>query len=147
MSEKKKTEKKISERDFTKEVKDMAERISVKPKDNEPNDADVQPMFECIHSAINHVANLSGFTFSVEENFDMGTVMHALITSTLVHALIRTSPEWLKENLQFSLDQFDDLEKVANEMLKNGSMTQGSTEDFADFLSSIQEDDDDRVVH
>ena len=53
----------------------------------------------------------------------------------------------LKENLQFALDQFDDLEKVANEMLKNGSMTQGSTEDFADFLSSIQEDDDDRVVH
>ena len=76
----------------------------------------------------------------------MGTVMHALITSTLVHALIRTSPEWLKENLQFSLDQFDDLEKIANEMLKNGSMTQGSTEDFADFLSSTQEDDD-RVVH
>ena len=143
MSEKKKTEKKISERDFTKEVKDMAERINVAPKDK---DADVQPMFECIHHALNNVANLSGFTFSVEENFDMGTVMHALITSTLVHALIRTSPEWLKENLQFALDQFDDLEKVANEMLKNGSMTQGSTEDFADFLSSIQEDDD-RVVH
>jgi len=146
MSEKKKTEKKISERDFTKEVKDMAERINVAPKDKKDKDADVQPMFECIHSAINHVANLSGFTFSVEENFDMGTVMHALITSTLVHALIRTSPEWLKENLQFSLDQFDDLEKIANEMLKNGSMTQGSTEDFADFLSSTQEDDD-RVVH
>ena len=146
MSEKKKTEKKISERDFTKEVKDMAERISVKPKDNEPNDADVQPMFECIHSAINHVANLSGFTFSVEENFDMGTVMHALMTSTLVNALIRTSPEWLKENLEFTLDHLDDLEKIANEMLKNGSMTQGSTEDFADFLASIREDDD-RVVH
>ena len=147
MSEKKKTEKKISERDFTKEVKDMAERINVAPKDNEPKDADVQPMFECIHSAINHVANLSGFTFSVEENFDMGTVMHALITSTLVNALIRTSPEWLKENLEFTLDHLDDLEKIANEMLKNGSMTQGSTEDFADFLSSIREDDDDRVVH
>jgi len=146
MSEKKKTEKKISERDFTKEVKDMAERINVAPKDNEPKDADVQPMFECIHSAINHVANLSGFTFTVEENFDMGTVMHAMITSVLVHALIRTSPKWLKENLEFTLDHLDDLKGIANEMLKNGSMTKGSTEDFADFLSSIQEDDD-RVVH
>jgi len=144
MSEKKKTEKKISERDFTKEVKDMAGRISVKPKDNKLKD--IEPMFECIHHAINNVANLSGFTFTVEEGFDMGTVMHAMITSTLVHALIRTSPEWLKENLQFSLDQFDDLERIANELLKNGSMTQGSTEDFADFLASIREDDD-RVVH
>ena len=144
MSEKKKTEKKISERDFTKEVKDMAERINVAPKDK---DADVQPMFECIHHALNNVANLSGFTFSVEEGFDIGTVMHAMITSTLVHALIRTSPEWLKENLQFALDNFNDLEKIADQMLKDGSMERGSTEDFADFLSSIREDDDDRVVH
>ncbi len=144
MNKKKKTEKKISERDFTKEVKDMAERINVKPKDK---DADVQPMFECIHHAINNVANLSGYTFSVEEGFDLGAVMHAMITSTLVHALIRTSPEWLKENLQFSLDNFADLEGIANQMLKNGDMTRGNVEDFADFLSSIQEDDNNRVVH
>jgi adenine C2-methylase RlmN of 23S rRNA A2503 and tRNA A37 len=142
MNKKKKTEKKISERDFTKEVKDMAERISVKPKDK-----DVQPMFECIHHALNNVANLSGYTFSVEEGFDIGTVMHAMITSTLVHALIRTSPEWLKENLQFSLDNFADLEGIANQMLKNGDMTRGNVEDFADFLASIREDDNDRVVH
>ena len=142
MNKKKKTEKKISERDFTKEVKDMAERISVKPKDK-----DVQPMFECIHHALNNVANLSGYTFSVEEGFDIGTVMHAMITSTLVHALIRTSPEWLKENLQFSLDNFADLEGIANQMLKNGDMERGSTEDFADFLASLREEDDDRVVH
>jgi len=147
MSEKKKTEKKISERDFTKEVKDMAERINVAPKDKKDKDADVQPMFECIHHALNNVANLSGFTFSVEEGFDLGTVMHAMITSTLVHALIRTSPEWLKENLQFSLDNFNDLEKIADQMLKDGSMERGSTEDFADFLASLREDDDDRVVH
>jgi len=70
-----------------------------------------------------------------------------MITSTLVHALIRTSPEWLKENLQFSLDNFADLERIADQMLKNGDMTRGSVEDFADFLSSIREDDDDRVVH
>ena len=142
MNKKKKTEKKISERDFTKEVKDMAERISVKPKDK-----DVQPMFECIHHALNNVANLSGYTFSVEEGFDLGAVMHAMITSTLVHALIRTSPEWLKENLQFSLDNFADLEGIANQMLKNGDMERGSTEDFADFLASLREEDDDRVVH
>mgnify|MGYP003658553069 FL=1 len=53
----------------------------------------------------------------------------------------------MKENLEFTLDHFDDLKGIANELLKNGSMTKGSTEDFSDFLASLQDEDDDRVVH
>ena len=139
----KKNEKKNSERDFTKIVKDLAERLNV----NKSSDPDVEALFKTIHSALNHLANLASFTFTVEENFNIGEVMHAMIASTLVHALMRTSPEWLKGNLQFTLDNFDDLEGIANDLLESGQMEKGDTEDFAEFVEAYRGKDSDRVVH
>ena len=146
----KKNEKKVHERNFAKEVKDMAERLNVKPKDNKTEDKDAlySDMFSTIHSAVNHVTNLSGYTFTVEEEtFDIGEVMHALMSSVLINALIRTDKEWVKKNLKFMLDNFDDLEVVANELLESGQMMKGNSKDFAEFLEAYQGDSNDRVVH
>ena len=112
--------KKKNERDFTKEVKQIADDISI----NRSDDDDEQHMqdFEQIHHAMNHFVNVIGLEEISSKERSPLAVWYDLLNSSVMHVMMRTEKAYVKSVLKEIIKNIDFLDEWNEDKIKSGQM-------------------------
>tara|TARA_R100000995_G_scaffold68091_1_gene36754 strand:+ start:876 stop:1313 length:438 start_codon:yes stop_codon:yes gene_type:complete len=143
--------KKKNERDFSKEVKEIADEISInRDEDNELSDEDVQEFndFEEIHHVLNNVINAIGLEEISNKERIPQCVWHDVIHSVIMHIMMRTDKEFTAELIaEIDEERLDFINDWNNHRIEVGQMSQLDKESFEGIVKAIKDEGDNKTIH
>ena len=141
--------KKKNERDFTKEVKEIADEISINRDENiELSDEDVQEFdhFEEIHHVLNNVINAIGLEEISHKDRVPQVVWHEVIHSIIMHIMMRTDINYVTELMSdIDAERLGFIDDWNNHRVEVGQMSAMSKESFEKLLTVTE--DNNETIH
>ena len=133
--------KKKNEKDFAKEVKKIADDISI----NRGDDLDEQHMkdFEEIHHAMNHIVNMLGLEEISSKERSPLAVWYDLLNSAVMHVMMRTEKAYVKDVLGEIVNNIDFLDEWNEDRINSGQMECIPKE----AVEALYEDNDEETRH
>ena len=144
--------KKKNERDFTKEVKEIADEISINRDENiELSDEDVQEFdhFEEIHHVLNNVINAIGLEEISHKDRVPQVVWHDVIHSIIMHIMMRTDKNYVTELMSdIDAERLNFIDEWNNYRVEVGQMSAMSKENFEQVVDAVKDfNDEDKTIH
>jgi len=141
--------KKKNERDFTKEVKEIADEISINRDENiELSDEDVQEFdhFEEIHHVLNNVINAIGLEEISNKDRMPVAVWHDVMHSIIMHIMMRTDINYVTELMSdIDAERLGFIDDWNNHRVEVGQMSAMSKESFEKLLTVTE--DNNETIH
>ena len=141
--------KKKNERDFTKEVKEIADEISINRDENiELSDEDVQEFndFEEIHHVLNNVINAIGLEEISNKDRMPVAVWHDVMHSIIMHIMMRTDKNYVTELMSdIDAERLGFIDDWNNHRVEVGQMSAMSKESFEKLLTVTE--DNNETIH
>lgn len=133
--------KKKNEKDFAKEVKKIADDISI----NRGDHLDEQHMkdFEQIHEATNHFVNMLGLEEISGKKRSPLAVWYDLLNSAVMHVMMRTEKAYVKDVLGEIVNNIDFLDEWNEDRINSGQMECIPKE----AVEALYEDNDEETRH
>ena len=140
--------KKKNERDFSKEVKEIADKISINKDENiELSDEDVQEFndFEEIHHVLNNVINAIGLEEISNKDRMPVAVWHDVMHSIIMH-IMRTDINYVTELMSdIDAERLGFIDDWNNHRVEVGQMSAMSKESFEKLLTVTE--DNNETIH
>jgi|TARA_R100000742_G_C4254644_1_gene72660 hypothetical protein len=141
--------KKKNERDFSKEVKEIADKISINKDENiELSDEDVQEFndFEEIHHVLNNVINAIGLEEISNKDRMPVAVWHDVMHSIIMHIMMRTDINYVTELMSdIDAERLGFIDDWNNHRVEVGQMSAMSKESFEKLLTVTE--DNNETIH